>query len=238
MRRSRGWRATVLAGALAGTLGACGGGANGTSPTPVATPTPVPTPLVTPARYRVTLDATWSAATHPAAFPPGPHFSDLIGGTHSERAVFWEPGATASPGMEAMAEVGATSPLDSEIRAAIAAGTAERLIRGGGINPSPGAVSAEFDISPDHPLVTLVAMIAPSPDWFVGVGGLSLIENGDWVAEKTIALVLYDAGTDSGRSFRSRNSDTRPQEPITRLEGFPVESGAPFGTFTFVRISS
>ncbi len=231
----------MLAGVLAGTLGACGGDSNGTEPTPVSTPTPVPSPLLTPVRYRVTFDATWSAATHPAAFPPGPHFSDLIGGTHSERAVFWEPGRTASPGIEAMAEVGATSPLDNEIRAAIAAGTAERLIRGGGISPSPGAVSAEFVISPDHPLVTLVAMIAPSPDWFVGVHGLSLIEDGDWVAEKTVTLPAYDAGTDSGTTYRARNADTVPREHIHRIDRPPVVSGGmdtPLGTLTFARLSS
>jgi hypothetical protein len=100
--------------------------------------------------------------------------------------------------------------------------------------------SFEFQIGRDHPLVTLVTMIAPSPDWFTGVHGLSLIENGEWVAEKTVSLAPYDAGTDNGRSYRSRNSDAMPREPISRLEGFPVESGgtvAPFGTFTFVRIS-
>ena len=232
------WKVATVVVALGG-LWACGGGdSGGTAPSPVPTPTPAaPEPSDPAARYRVTFDATWTQASHPTDFPPNPHFSPLIGSTHSDGVVFWETGSPASPGIEAMSEVGATSPLDAEVQAAIAAGTAERLIRGEGIN-SPGTTSVELRVSRDFPLVTLVSMLAPSPDWFVGVGGLSLIENGDWVAEKTIALVLYDAGTDSGRSFRSRNSDTRPQEPITRLEGFPVESGAPFGTFTFVRISS
>jgi hypothetical protein len=234
------WRVMMVSGVLSG-LWACGGGdSSGTAPSPVPTPTPVPGPSEPLARYRVTFDATWTAATHPADPPPNPHFSPLIGGTHSDRVVFWEPGGLASPGIEAMAEEGATSPLDAEIRAAIDAGTAEGLFRGGGVDPSPGTESFEFQIGRDHPLVTLVTMIAPSPDWFAGVHGLSLIENGEWVAEKTVSLPPYDAGTDNGRTFRSRNSDTMPREPISLLEGFPVESGglvAPFGTFTFVRIT-
>jgi hypothetical protein len=209
--------------------------------TPVSTPEPAPTPAATTARYQVTFDATWSAATHPVDFPGNPHLSPLIGGTHSDRVVLWEPGGVATPGIEAMAERGATSPLDAEIRAAVGAGTAEGLIEGGGISHSPGRVSGEFAIGRDHPLVTLVSMVAPSPDWFVGVHGLSLVENGDWVEEKTVLLAPYDAGTDSGRTYRSPDSDTVPREPIREIEGRPFASDgvvAPLGSFTFVRLSS
>ena len=48
-------------------------------------------------------------------------------------------------------------------------------------------------------------MVAPSPDWFVGVSGLPLFENGQWVEERRIDLVPWDAGTDSGTTFESRN---------------------------------
>jgi hypothetical protein len=193
------------------------------------------------ARYRVTFEATWSAATHPTSFPGRPHFSPLIGGTHSTRVVFWEAGGTATPGIEDMAEQGSTSPLDAEIQAAIAGGTAQGLIEGPGISRSPGTASVEFEIGPEHPLVTLVSMVAPSPDWFVGVHGMSLLEGGDWVAGKTVTLDPYDAGTDSGRTYKSANADTMPREPIRRIEEPPLASGggvAPVGTFTFVRLSS
>jgi len=194
-------------------------------------------------RYRVTFEATWSAATHPTSFPGNPHFSPLVGGSHSARVVFWEPGGIASPGIEAMAEQGSTSPFDAEIQAAIAGGTADSLIlvQGGGISRSPGRASVEFVIGPEYPLVTLVSMIAPSPDWFVGVQGLSLLEGGDWVAEKTVSLEPWDAGTDGGRTYKSPDADTAPREPIRRIEDPPLASGggvAPLGTFTFVRLSS
>ena len=55
-----------------------------------------------------------------------------------------------------------------------------------------------FDIDVDSPLVTHVSMIAPSPDWFVGVNSLSLLEGGSFMSSVVIQLFAYDAGTDSG----------------------------------------
>ena len=236
MRSRAAW---VFAGAVV-VMAGCGGGSTATQPNPIPTPEPAPTPSAGTARYRVTFEATWSAATHPTQFPGQPHFSPLIGGTHSSRVVFWEHGGTASPGIEAMAEQGSTSPLDAEIQAAIAGGTAEGLIQGGGISRSPGTASVEFVIGPEHGLVTLVSMIAPSPDWFAGVHGLSLLEGGDWVAEKTVSLEPYDAGTDGGRTYKSPDADTRPREAIRTIEDPPLASGGVplVGTFTFVRLSS
>jgi hypothetical protein len=140
-----------------------------------------------------------------------------------------------------MAERGATSPLDAEIQAAITAGSAEGLIAGDGISRSPGQASVEFQVGRDHPLVTLVSMVAPSPDWFVGVHGLSLVESGDWVAEKAVSLAPYDAGTDSGASYQSADSDTAPRQPIREIADPPLAPGGsavPLGTFTFVRLSN
>lgn len=221
---------------------ACGGsGASPGSPSPaVPAPTPLPTPTAAVARYRVTFDAVWRADTHPSDFPGNPHFSPLIGGTHSSRARFWNQGGTASAGIEAMAEQGRTSPLDSEVQAAIAAGTAFSLIQGNGIPRSPGVASAEFEISREHSLVSLVAMVAPSPDWFVGVDSLSLVEGGDWVAERVVTLYPWDAGTDSGVTYAAPDDDTNPRQPIRVLSGDPVAVGgavAPFGTFSFRRIN-
>jgi hypothetical protein len=156
------------------------------------------------ARYRVTFDATWSALTHPDEAPPNPHWSGLIGGTHRDTVRFWREGGIASDGVKAMAERGNKTPLDTEVQAAIQAGTAQHVLSGGALPGSPGTVSLDFEVSRDYPLVTLVSMVAPSPDWFVGVSGLSLFDGTDWVAERTVALQPWDAGTDAGASFPRR----------------------------------
>ena len=219
-------------------LTACGGGsANGPSPLPTASPT-TQAPAAT-ARYRVTFETTWSSATHPTDFPSDAHFSPLIGATHSAAARFWQPLAIASDGIEAMAERGRTSPLDTEVEAAIAAGTARRVLRGSSVPVLPGSASIDFEIDLDQPLVTLVTMIAPSPDWFAGVHDLSLVEGNAWVEEKTVALVPYDAGTDHGVTYASADRDARPREPIQAITGSPLDragSVAPVGRFTFRRL--
>ena len=200
----------------------------------------IPPDLPATARYRVVFNATWSAATHPRDFPSSPHFSGLIGGTHNEAVRFWGPGQNATPGIKSMAETGAQRLLANEVQDAIdRLGTAELVLFGGGIGRSPGSVSLEFEISQDFPLVTLVSMIAPSPDWFVGVHGLSLLEAGDWVEGQTVALLPYDAGTDSGTTYNSPNQATVPPQPIRRITEPPLGNGrtaSPLGTFTFTRL--
>jgi hypothetical protein len=187
------------------------------------------------AEYTVTFESSWSAQTHPVDYPSNSHFSGLIGTTHDASVSFWEVGQLASPGIESMAETGSKSPLLGEIAAAVTAGGADALISGGGINPSPGSVSVSFQADLNYPLVSLVSMIAPSPDWFVGVSGMSLLDNGDWVAEKVVTLWPFDSGTDNGTTYASFDSDTNPAEPIYQIMTLPVGNGVPLGTFTFTR---
>ena len=187
------------------------------------------------AQYTVTFQSTWSAQTHPMDYPANSHFSGLIGTTHDATVSFWQVGQLASPGIESMAETGSKSPLLDEIASAATAGSADALLSGGGINPSPGSVSLSFQAALSHPLVSLVSMIAPSPDWFVGVSGMSLLDNGDWVEEKIVTLWPYDSGTDNGSTYTSYDSDTNPAVPIYEIMSLPVGNGVPLGTFTFTR---
>lgn len=190
------------------------------------------------AQYTVRFDAAWSAATHPVDFPGNAHLSPLIGATHRVDQRFWEPGGLATNGIEQMAEEGRTPRLAGEVEAAIAAGAADQVLLGGGIPRSPGATTLSFAIDEDFPVVTLVSMIAPSPDWFVGVSALSLHEGGEWVQERVVNLVAWDAGTDSGRTFRSPDQDTFPPQLISRIQTGPLGNGEPMGTFTFTRTDS
>lgn len=185
------------------------------------------------ATYTVTFTSTWSEETHPASFPPNPHFSGLVGGSHNDQVTFWEIGDLATPGVESMAETGSKTLLISEVQAAIDAGNAGEVISGGGISPSPGSVASDFTVNRDYPLATIVSMVAPSPDWFVGVSGLNLFDGGAWVTEMTVTLWSYDAGTDSGTSYTSADDDTNPAEPIALIDTPPIGNGVPVGEFVF-----
>ena len=185
--------------------------------------------------YRVAFSATWSSSSHPATFPSGAHWSPLIGAVHGDRASFWEMGETSSPGIESMAETGATGTLSSEINQQIP-NNALSVVNGSG-SGSPGSVTIrEVVVRLDHPLVTLVSMIAPSPDWFAGVTGLSLLNGvGQWAESRQILLFPLDAGTDDGASYTAGNDDSSPKQPIKSLRGVNPFSRAPVGTFTFTR---
>ena len=192
------------------------------------------------AEYDVVLNAVWTATSHPTDFPGNAHWSSLVGGLHNHRVEFWKPGSTATLGMQMMAERGAKSFLLTEVDAAIAAGTANRQLSGGGISTGAGATQTlRFQVDRTHPLVTLVTMVAPSPDWFAGVRGMPLIENGQWVQSKTVQIVPWDTGTDSGATFTSPDVATAPRGVITRIVTPPLATNgnvAPMASFTFTLV--
>lgn len=188
------------------------------------------------AQYVLTFESTWSASTHPEGFPPNPHFSGLIGATHDSTITFWAPDSIASAGIESMAETGSKFALTSIVNDAIDAGQAQFLLSGSGIGTSPNDVTFFFDVSSQFPQISLVSMLAPSPDWFVGVHGLTLFENGAWIDEIDVDLFVYDAGTDSGPNYTSSDQDTQPKEPIFLIEQAPFllnNEVEPIGTFSF-----
>ena len=199
------------------------------------------------ARYQLTFFTAWDAASFPTHFPSDRHFSPLIGATHSMRVDFWKAGVLASGGMEDMAELGITATLSDEIQPAIDMGLAGSVISGNGITASEDSVIVAFEINQSCPLVTIVSMLAPSPDWFIGVHDVDLFTGGEWVDRLVINLPVYDAGTDDGTRFRSPNLDSVPPEVITLLSSDPEDtdfmngvhrgdSTRFVGTFTFIRL--
>ncbi|HEX9951116.1 MAG TPA: spondin domain-containing protein, partial [Rubricoccaceae bacterium] len=188
------------------------------------------------ATYRVTFESTWSAATHPAGFPANAHFSQLVGTAHAAAVSFWTPGELASTAIEEMAERGRFAALMQEFTAAMPEALPGHV--GQDLPVSPGSAETFLSVSPEHPLLTLVTMLAPSPDWFVGVHGLDLRVNGAWPDHAVVPLAAYDAGTDSGVAYTSPDADTLPREAIALLGTAPFVAGAPVGTFTFERLAT
>jgi Spondin_N len=242
-------RSLLTLGALA--LAGCGGGgatvdALAESSTAAAPPSPSPTGLAD-AVYRVTLRNHWTAASFPTRFPSGAHFTGVVGGTHNERIDFWGTGRPATTGIKNMAERGIKTDLLNEVAQAVAAGTAEYALSGGGVAFGVAQVSLEFGVSQRFPRVTLVSMLGPSPDWFTGVGSLSLLQDGQWLARIEMPLRVYDAGTDDGASFTSPDLASRPPAVVGPLstaatdsdlsEGLHRSSGAALASILFERLS-
>jgi len=189
------------------------------------------------ATYRLTFNAEWSSTTHPSAYPSGAHFSPLIGTVHNADARFWELGGIATPGIEAMAERGRTDTLSEEFTAEIVAGNAMSILVAI-VGASPTTKSLEFEATTEMPLLTMVTMVAPSPDWFVGVDSLDLRDATGWADTIVIDLYALDSGTDSGVDFTSDNADITPHIPITDFTSTPPFAGTPrLGTFTIELLS-
>ncbi len=182
----------------------------------------------TAATYTVTFEGNWNAQSTPGGVAGGAHFTTLACAVHNGDVTFWESGGKATPGVEFVAELGGTSTFLSEV---MAAGTDAK--RGFTVSPGFSTVGSrqfEVDFTRTHPRFTLLSMLGPSPDWFVGVSGLSLLDGqGNWRSSHTVDLFAYDAGTENGEEFSLNNPATSPQGTITSLRGQ--------GKFSNVRIA-
>ncbi len=162
------------------------------------------------ASYRVTIITNWSAPNFGVP-TVNPHFTRLIGMVHSKDSFLWA--QLATPGLEFVAEVGSTGRLNNEIDSMIAR---QKALARFGMNPPlpTGTIDSVFLFTTDHSCFSFASMIAPSPDWFIGVNKIDLLENGQWLAEKTVDLFVHDAGTEDGDVFGYDNPATVPQQNI------------------------
>jgi len=185
-------------------------------------------------QYTITFTSNWGNSTN-TSLPANAHFSDFAVATHNRSVTFFEMGQTASPGVELIAELGATGAFSTEVGNAITAGTADQVIIGPDLFFSdanyPTISIQNITVDKDFPLVSLLSMIAPSPDWFVGANSISLLDtNGDWIPEITMDLFPYDAGTEEGTGYSLDNPATTPLENITNITGMYTFNNQKMGT--------
>ena len=174
--------------------------------------------------------------THRSAFRPGALLG-LDRGDPLRQAVFWRDGQLASAGIQAMAELGSKSRSAMRSPRPLAPVRISTCFLVKGSDRLRVRCRSTFR-SGFPSLVTLVTMIAPSPDWFVGVADFPLLRNDRWVDSLTVELRGWDAGTDDGATYVAMNAPAIPHVPISALEDCPFRVGGevpPLGTYTFVR---
>lgn len=87
----------------------------------------------------------------------------------------------------------------------------------GAVN-TPGETSMKIMVKDKYSTVSLITMIAPSPDWFVGVDSLDLCSyDGRWRGTVIMDLLPWDAGTDNETNFQSSDMPTFPYDVIKRI---------------------
>ena len=200
----------------------------------MALTTPV-SAMQTQAEYEISFEGRW---TSDLERPGSAHFSRLIGATHNSNVSLFEVGQPASTGVERVAETGNTSSIQSEINGLIADGDADRLVAG-----TDSFISAEetntftIDVNSTYPLLSLLTMIAPSPDWIVGFHDLSLVDSeGDWISQIVLDVNSYDAGTENGSGLSTSNPATNPRGVISALD-IAEPNGALFGAGSIARVT-
>ena len=78
------------------------------------------------------------------------------------------------------------------------------------------------------------SLVAPSPDWFVGLSEFSLLdERSRWIDDTgDMNLPVWDAGTETGNRFSLAGTATDPPEPFGRFNvlhnGFKAPLAPPF----------
>ena len=189
------------------------------------------------ATYDITFTSVWNATDH-GTLPSGAHWSNLVGANHISANEFLQMGTMATLGVENVAEVGNNSEFESEINASIMSNNSEQLINVTSVNTATGSVTiSNLEIDQQYPLLTLISMIAPSPDWFIALNSYDLRQGGNWVSNATIDLFAYDAGTEEGTAYSTTNAATIPQENITSLVGVAPFNNQRIGYFTINLVS-
>lgn len=181
--------------------------------------------------YTVRMLGTWNKQVHGPWYPDGAHLSPMVAWSHQDGDFIYELGKTASIGVEIVAETGSPKRIEREIHAVQNEGHITDYAIGN-LTYAPGEDMVRVRVAPHTPNITVISMIAPSPDWFVAAKNISLFENGSWVERKRYAARIYDAGTDSGLTFTAEDDDTDPKETIRSI---PDQPDIPIVTFEFIR---
>ncbi|MCY4157318.1 MAG: spondin domain-containing protein, partial [Gammaproteobacteria bacterium] len=184
------------------------------------------------ATYEMTFQGLWTADDiTDSSLPSGAHFTEVIGAKHNSSTRIWRRGGIASEGVEGVAEFGSTGTLRSEINSNA---NTDGIISAGSTNNGPiSAVSTTFNINSSHPLVSVLSMIAPTSDWFVGIDSEPLRQNGAWRDRVQLDLYPYDAGTENGNAWSLGGGNVDPHETITSIRNTGRFRDNPLARITF-----
>jgi len=168
------------------------------------------------AKYEVTVERTWSEATHPLDWPGiAAHFTEAIGATHNGSYTMFGDGAIATPGLEVLSQRGDATPFDEELAAAQKRGMVGTVFTLDPIRLVGGKSTAEIDATDAYSMLSLAWMPAPSPDWFAGVTAIPLKREGRWIEYEAITLYAWDSGTNDAKTYKAAKIAVNPFAPTT-----------------------
>ncbi|MBT8278546.1 MAG: spondin domain-containing protein [Bacteroidia bacterium] len=175
--------------------------------------------LVAQATYRVTITGNWTAQTHPTDYPANAGFDQLYFMAHSSSSSLYKLGLAGSDGLKAYATTGDISGLNAE-HIQGEDGVDPTVIAIGSDISATGTDSFTLTITPNTTLISFVARISPSPDWFVGTDSFNLANPDNTLVENMeFSLFPIDAGADGGTTYES--PDDPNAGPVATISGDP-----------------
>ena len=176
--------------------------------------------------YRIIFKNLLTAENFGSLIPStGLNYSPLAGVSHSNRQSFFTIRGFASREVEQIAEQGINTMFIQQAKLLRRKRQGVRSIVDAGRITGPGrATAVKLTVDCEHPFVTVIGMIAPSPDWIVQINNRNLYdsENQKFVSRMSGDLIAYDTGVDDGREFTdpldlSLDLPTSPKKNIAPL---------------------
>ncbi|PXF44853.1 Spondin-1 [Gracilariopsis chorda] len=194
--------------------------------------------------YRVTFTNLLTAENFGDLIPPnGLVFSPLAGASHSNRFSFFTIRGFASPQVEQIAETGQNGRFVTQAKNMQRTGKVFTVAAADGPSLPGTDTSLFFAVDCARPFITMLGMIAPSPDWIVQINNRNMFRNGMFIPRENGTLIAYDTGTDDGREFTppgdaSLDMPTEPQMNIVPLVEDETDrfEGRIVGRFNIMRI--
>ena len=120
-------------------------------------------------------------------------------------------------------------------------GFVSNVYKTGAVSTPGGYTSTKIMVQNMYSMVSLITMIAPSPDWFVGVDSYDLCGMNGWKENVTMDLLPWDAGTENGLTYSLDNMPTNPVDVIMRIttdsnSDIGKHANVTFATVTFTRV--
>ena len=190
------------------------------------------------ASYKIVITLNWTSPNF--GVPAGAHVTTLTGMVHNKDTFLWMPGKLATAGLEDVAEIGNNIEMIKELDEIL---LKNKALSKFSISPPSvtGTVEANLYFNSNYSYISFASMIAPSPDWFMGIHDLNLKDK-SWINDTTVSLIMYDAGTEEGDVFGYNNPETVPPQNISLLTPANASvlangnaSVAPVGTIRFIK---
>lgn len=180
------------------------------------------------ARYKVTFYNMITNQRFSEVPENGLVFSPMTAVTHSPRVSLLTVRGFASSPVEEVCETGSNANL---IATANASGMVSTVVSAEGPVMSGGNYTIEVTATCAYPYLTVLSMIAPSPDWIVQISNMPLMKYGKFIHKRAGYLIAYDCGTDSGRDF-TNPADTSldiPTDPALNIAPLREDETDRFG---------